>query len=116
MTKLPFSIGNVEDRMMQFADANGIELASHELYMSEGNQAARSNCSSSRRCHRSSHRGSTWLLLSRCKDKHFFRYLHVFINLFSISFCYYYKNFDLIAEEPFVLTLLNHENKVSQGL
>ena len=31
---LPFSIGNVEDRMMQFADANGIELASHELYMS----------------------------------------------------------------------------------
>ena len=77
---LPFSIGNVEDRMMQFADANGIELASHELYMSEGNQAARSNCSSSRRCHRSSHRGSTWLLLSRCKDKHFFRYLQVFLN------------------------------------
>ena len=32
------------------------------------NQAARSNCSSSHRCHRSSHRGSTWFLLSRCKD------------------------------------------------
>ena len=31
---MPFSIGNVEDRMLQFADANGIELASHELYMS----------------------------------------------------------------------------------
>ena len=81
---MPFSIGNVEDRMLQFADANGIELASHELYMSEGNQAARSNCSSSRRCHRSSHRGSTWLLLSRCKDKHFFWYLQVFLDLFAI--------------------------------
>ena len=96
---MPFSIGSVEVRMSQFADANGIELASRELYMSakqlqhsmrasknakglvvqsdravylsEGNQAARSNCSSSRRCHRSAHRGSTWLLLSRCKDKHF---------------------------------------------
>ena len=31
---MPFSIGNVEDRMLQFAVANGIELASHELYMS----------------------------------------------------------------------------------
>ena len=31
---MPFSIGNVEDRMHQFADANGIELASDELYMS----------------------------------------------------------------------------------
>lgn len=31
---LPFSIGNVEIRMSQFADANGIELGSDELYMS----------------------------------------------------------------------------------
>ena len=31
---MPFSIGNVEDRMHQFAYANGIELASDELYMS----------------------------------------------------------------------------------
>ncbi len=31
---MPFSIGNVEIRMSQFADANGIELASEELYMS----------------------------------------------------------------------------------
>ena len=31
---MPFSIGNVEDRMLKFADANGIELASHDLYMS----------------------------------------------------------------------------------
>ena len=31
---MPFSIGSVEDRMVQFADANGIELASNELYMS----------------------------------------------------------------------------------
>ena len=36
------------------------------------NQAARSNCSSSRRCHRSAHRGSTWFLLSHCKDRSFF--------------------------------------------
>ena len=42
-----------------------------QLYLSEGNQAARSNCSSSHRCHRSAHRGSTWFLLSRCKDRHF---------------------------------------------
>lgn len=31
---MPFSIGSVEARMSQFADANGIELASDELYMS----------------------------------------------------------------------------------
>ena len=31
---MPFSIGSVEVRMTQFADANGIELASNELYMS----------------------------------------------------------------------------------
>ena len=31
---MPFSIGNVEVRMVHFADANGIELASDELYMS----------------------------------------------------------------------------------
>lgn len=31
---MPFSIGRVEVRMVQFADANGIELASNELYMS----------------------------------------------------------------------------------
>ena len=31
---MPFSIGRVEVRMVQFADANGMELASHELYMS----------------------------------------------------------------------------------
>ena len=31
---LPFSIGNVESRMLQFADVNGIELGSDELYMS----------------------------------------------------------------------------------
>lgn len=31
---MPFSIGSVEIRMSQFADANGIELASNELYMS----------------------------------------------------------------------------------
>ena len=31
---MPFSIGRVEVRMVQFADANGIELASDELYMS----------------------------------------------------------------------------------
>ena len=30
------------------------------------------DCSSSHRCHRSSHRGSTWSLLSRCKYKYFF--------------------------------------------
>ena len=31
---MPFSIGSVEVRMSQFADANGTELASRELYMS----------------------------------------------------------------------------------
>ena len=31
---LPFSIGNVELRMLQFADVNGIVLGSDELYMS----------------------------------------------------------------------------------
>ncbi len=31
---MPFSIGSVENRMLQFAEANGIELASNELYMS----------------------------------------------------------------------------------
>ena len=31
---MPFSIGSVEIRMSQFAAANGIELASNELYMS----------------------------------------------------------------------------------
>ena len=31
---MPFSIGSVEIRMSQFADANGIELANDELYMS----------------------------------------------------------------------------------
>ncbi len=31
---LPFSVGEVETRMLQFADANGIELGSNELYMS----------------------------------------------------------------------------------
>jgi len=31
---MPFSIGSVEIRMLQFAAANGIELASSELYMS----------------------------------------------------------------------------------
>ena len=31
---MPFSIGNVEKRMSQFADVNGIELASDEIYMS----------------------------------------------------------------------------------
>ena len=30
----PFSIGKVEERMMQFAKANAITLASDELYMS----------------------------------------------------------------------------------
>ena len=30
----PFSIGKVEERMMQFAQANAITLASDELYMS----------------------------------------------------------------------------------
>ena len=30
----PFSIGKVEDRMMQFANSNAITLASDELYMS----------------------------------------------------------------------------------
>ena len=30
---MPFIIGSVEIRMSQFADANGIELASNELYM-----------------------------------------------------------------------------------
>ena len=44
-------------------DRNSIERRS--VYQSEGNQAARSNCSSSLRknpqpCHRSAHRGSTW--------------------------------------------------------
>ena len=29
---MPFSIGSVEVRMCQFADANGVELASYELY------------------------------------------------------------------------------------
>ena len=46
--------------------------------MSERNQAARSNCSSSRRCHRSAHRGSTWFLLSRCKDRNYFSKMQVF--------------------------------------
>jgi len=92
----PFIVGKVEERMMRFIQVNAITLASDELYMSakqlqhcmrtskatkglvvddkdlERNQAARSNCSSSRRCHRSAHRGSTWLLLSRCKDRNFF--------------------------------------------
>ena len=31
---MPFCIGSVEIRMSQFAEANGIELASSELYMS----------------------------------------------------------------------------------
>lgn len=31
---MPFSIGSVENRMLQFAETNGIELASNELYMS----------------------------------------------------------------------------------
>ena len=31
---LPFSIGCVEERMIQFAAVNGIELGSNELYMS----------------------------------------------------------------------------------
>ena len=31
---LPFSIGSVEERMLQFAAVNGIELGSDELYMS----------------------------------------------------------------------------------
>ena len=60
---------------------------------------ARSNCSSSHRCHRSSHRGSTWFLLSRCKDTnkranfqinydlfyHFSQNLHVFQRLWLFS-------------------------------
>jgi len=50
--------------------------------MSEGNQAARSNCSSSRRCHRSAHRGSTWFLLSRCKDRNYFSKMQVFWEIF----------------------------------
>ena len=31
---MPFSIGKVESRMLEFADVNGIELGSDELYMS----------------------------------------------------------------------------------
>ena len=31
---MPFSVGCIEVRMSQFADANGVELASNELYMS----------------------------------------------------------------------------------
>ena len=53
---------------------------------SEGNQAARSNCSSSHRCHRSAHRGSTWFLLSRCKYTNFewkFQILHAFWGFFE---------------------------------
>ena len=53
-------------------------------YESEGNQAARSNCSSSHRCHRSAHRGSTWFLLSRCKDKHYFVNFQIFERFSSI--------------------------------
>ena len=53
------------------ADLIGFPQNRFQMDLSEGNQAARSNCSSSRRCHRSAHRGSTWLLLSRCKDRRF---------------------------------------------
>ena len=49
---------------------------------SERNQAAKSNCSSSHRCHRSAHRGSTWLLLSRCKDRHFSLIFQIILELF----------------------------------
>ena len=51
---------------------------------SEGNQAARSNCSSSHRCHRSSHRGSTWFLLSRCKDTNYFVTFQTNLDLFCL--------------------------------
>ena len=73
-------------------DAVGLE--------SEGNQAARSNCSSSHRCHRSAHRGSTWSLLSRCKYtmfSHNFQtfpfFSHFAANFFGVSeknpyYCY----------------------------
>ena len=33
-------------------------------------------------CHRSAHRGSTWFLLSRCKDTNLFRYFQVFSRFF----------------------------------
>ena len=52
---------------------------------SEGNQAARSNCSSSHRCHRSAHRGSTWSLLSRCKYTMFSHNFQTFPFFFHIS-------------------------------
>ena len=178
----PFSIGKIEERMMLFAQANAITLASDELYMSakqlqhcmraskatkglvvtdaelidfpqnrfqmelyydgecfiytdglskfiihpnyqmkvsrevvklvnfitatrrtdkkefEGNQAARSNCSSSRRCHRSAHRGSTWFLLSRCKYRHFFVIFQVFLP-FSFLILYYLLSLQLVRGE-----------------
>ena len=49
------------------------------------NQAARSNCSSSRRCHRSAHRGSTWFLLSHCKDRYFSVKSKLFLSISSFS-------------------------------
>ena len=50
------------------------------ITLGKRNQAARSNCSSSRRCHRSAHRGSTWFLLSRCKYRHFSVIFQVFLR------------------------------------
>ena len=51
---------------------------------SEGNQAARSNCSSSHRCHRYAHRGSTWFLLSRCKDTNYSVTFQTNLDLFYL--------------------------------
>jgi len=64
------------------ADLIGFPQNRFQMDLSEGNQAARSNCSSSRRCHRSAHRGSTWLLLSRCKDRHFSPIFQTFSHFF----------------------------------
>ena len=73
-------------------DAVGLE--------SEGNQAARSNCSSSHRCHRSAHRGSTWFLLSRCKDKHYFVNFQIF-EPFSSIFHHLSNNIHTQPNAPF---------------
>ena len=54
------------------------------ITLGKRNQAARSNCSSSRRCHRSAHRGSTWFLLSRYKYRHFSMNLPSFSSIFFL--------------------------------
>ncbi len=79
----PFSIGEVEQRMMVFAKTNGITLASDQLYVSakqlqhffmkpSGKVELLIISALLQPCHRSSHRGSTWFHLSRCKDKKYF--------------------------------------------